>query len=96
MKIKIYIIGGGSVNWMRILMKDIYALHEHSLATLVNVACQFKSEMFLECGTLHINAKSIMGMIAFNPAPGTNVTICADGPDSADAVDAMAKFLMCE
>ncbi len=26
MKIKICIIGGGSVNWMRILMKDIYAL----------------------------------------------------------------------
>ena len=26
MKIKIAIIGGGSVNWMRILMKDIYAL----------------------------------------------------------------------
>lgn len=79
-----------------VVMKDIYALHEHSLATLVNVACQFKSEMFLECGTLHINAKSIMGIIAFNPAPGTNVTICADGPDSAEAVDAMAKFLMCE
>ena len=77
-------------------MKDIYALHEHSLATLVNVACQFKSEMFLECGTLHINAKSIMGIIAFNPAPGTIVTICADGPDAEEVVDAMAKFLMCE
>ena len=26
MKIKIAIIGGGSVNWMRVLMKDIYTL----------------------------------------------------------------------
>ncbi len=79
-----------------VVMKDIYQVHEHPLATLVNVACQFSSETFLECGTLHINAKSIMGIIAFNPVPGSTVTVICEGPDAQDALDAMSKFLTCE
>lgn len=79
-----------------VVMKDIYTVHEHSLAALVNVACQFSSETFLECGTLHINAKSIMGIIAFNPVPGSTVTISCEGADAEAALDAMAKFLTCE
>ena len=79
-----------------VIMKDIYSVHEHSLAALVNVACQFSSETILECGTLHINAKSIMGIIAFNPVPGSTVIISCQGPDEEEALEAMSKFLTCE
>ena len=71
-------------------------LEARPIAVLVQLASQFDSTVYLEAEGKRVNAKSIMGIIAFNPAPGTIVTICADGPDAEEAVDAMAKFLMCE
>ena len=40
--------------------------------------------------------KSIMGIIAFNPSEGMNVTIAANGNDEGDAVDALERFFICQ
>ena len=42
-----------------------------------------------------INAKSIMGIMAFNPSEGMTVNIVADGSDENEALVAMEKFLVC-
>ena len=42
-----------------------------------------------------INAKSIMGIMAFNPTSGMSVNIVADGSDEKEALVAMEKFLVC-
>jgi phosphocarrier protein len=36
-----------------------------------------------------------MGIIAFNPSEGMNVTIEANGNDESEAVEALEKFLIC-
>ena len=78
-----------------VTVKDIDKKYDHPLAEIVQIASQFKSEVLLEYDKYRINAKSIMGIIAFNPSEGMNVTISADGNDEADAVDSLEKFLIC-
>jgi phosphocarrier protein len=36
-----------------------------------------------------------MGILAFNPSSGMNVTIKAEGNDEDEAVSALEKFLIC-
>ena len=44
--------------------------HDNPIAELVQVACKFDSEITLESDNRKINAKSIMGIMAFNPSDG--------------------------
>ena len=75
---------------------DLEKKYDHPLAEIVQIASGFTSQIILESGKYKINAKSIMGIIAFNPSEGMSVKISADGSDAADAVDALEKFLVCE
>ena len=67
-----------------------------SYTHLVQVACRYDSEIILESNNRRINAKSIMGIMAFNPSKGMTVNIVAEGSDEEEALDAMEKFLVCE
>lgn len=49
--------------------------HDNPIAELVHVACKFDSEITLESDNRKINAKSIMGIMAFNPSDGMTVDI---------------------
>lgn len=79
-----------------VMVKDIDKKYEHPLAEIVQIASQYKSEILLEYDKYRINAKSIMGIIAFNPSEGMEVTIVADGNDENEAIGALEKFLQCE
>ena len=48
-----------------VTVKDIDKKYEHPLAEIVQIASQFKAEILLEYDKYRINAKSIMGIIAF-------------------------------
>ena len=68
-----------------VMVKDIDKKYDHPLAEIVQIASQYRCEILLEYDKYRINAKSIMGIIAFNPSEGMNVTIAADGNDEDDA-----------
>ena len=95
-KTEILPIGGIDVLKKEVMVRDIDQKYDHPLAEIVQIASQYKSEILLEYDKYRINAKSIMGIIAFNPSAGMNVTIAADGNDETEAVDALEKFLQCE
>ena len=78
-----------------IVVSDVSREHENPIAELVQVACQFDSNIVLENDNRKINAKSIMGIMAFNPTRGRTVNIVADGSDEQEALVAMEKFLVC-
>ena len=78
-----------------IVVSDVNREHENPIAELVQVACQFDSNIVLENDNRKINAKSIMGIMAFNPTRGMTVNIVADGSDEQEALVAMEKFLVC-
>ena len=78
-----------------VVVSDASREHENPIAELVQVACQFDSNIVLENDNRKINAKSIMGIMAFNPTRGMTVNIVADGSDEQEALVAMEKFLVC-
>ena len=78
-----------------IVVSDVSREHENPIAELVQVACQFDSNIVLENDNRKINAKSIMGIMAFNPTRGMTVNIVADGSDEQEALVAMEKFFVC-
>ncbi len=79
----------------KIVVADVVKKYENPIGELVQVACQFSSNINLLSGAKRINAKSIMGIMAFSPCKGMEVDIEADGADESEAVDAMSKFLKC-
>ena len=60
---------------------------------LVQVASQFRSDIYLISGNKRVNAKSIMGMMSLGLIAGEDVTVTADGSDEKDAVSKIEKFL---
>ena len=79
-----------------IVVSNVSEEHSNPIAELVQVACRFDSDITLESNNRRINAKSIMGIMAFNPSKGMTVNIVAEGSDEEEALVAMEKFLVCE
>lgn len=79
-----------------VVVSNVAKGHSNPVAELVQVACRFDSEIILESNNRRINAKSIMGIMAFNPSKGMIVNIEATGSDEEEAIVAMEKFLVCE
>ena len=63
------------------------------IAHLVQLANQFKSQVYFEMDEKKVNAKSIMGMMSLVLSAGSHVTVVAEGQDEDEAVDALEKFL---
>ncbi len=78
-----------------IVIEDIVKKYENPIAELVRVACQFSSTIILADDSHRVNAKSIMGIMAFQPVGGKNIAIEATGEDETEAVEAMTEFLQC-
>ena len=79
-----------------IVVSNVSEEHNNPIAELVQVACRFDSNITLESNNRKINAKSIMGIMAFNHSSGMKVDIVAEGSDEEEALVAMEKFLVCE
>lgn len=63
------------------------------VAMLVQVASQYDSNIYVECDSKRVNAKSIMGMMTLGLVPGEKVTVTADGADEEKAVSGIEKYL---
>ena len=68
-------------------------LEARPVAMLVQVASQYDSNIYVECGTKRVNAKSIMGMMSLGLCAGEELTVTAEGADEQTAVDNIEKFL---
>lgn len=67
--------------------------YDNAFAELVNAACAYKSEIHLNYENKQVNAKSIMGILAFSAGAGAKVVITAEGPDEDVALAGMEDFL---
>lgn len=74
---------------------DIEKTHKNPIAELVQTACKFDSHIEIECDGKYINAKSLMGIMAFGLRKGMKVNISAEGSDEESAVDSIKQFLTC-
>ena len=69
---------------------NIDKVHKNPIAELVQTACQFD----ISSEGKNINAKSLMGIMAFGLRDGMSVTISAEGNDADKAVETIKKFLI--
>lgn len=58
-------------------------------AALVQAACRFEARIMIERGQKIVNAKSTLGLMSLYTDIGDGLTLVADGPDEAQAVQAM-------
>ena len=72
---------------------DINKAHKNPIAELVQIACKFDSHIEIEGEGKNINAKSLMGIMAFGLKKGMEVSISAKGTDEKAAVDCISQFL---
>jgi phosphocarrier protein HPr len=68
-------------------------LHARPAAQLVRLASTFQSEVHFSKEGFDVNGKSIMGVMMLAAECGSAITIRAEGPDEAQAVQALADLV---
>ncbi len=68
-------------------------LHARAAARFVKVASRFRSQIRVTRGQHTMDGKSILGLLLLAASRGSELTIAADGPDEADAVEALGALV---
>ena len=68
-------------------------LHARAAARFVHLAAKYESQIRVGRDSKVMDGKSIMGILLLAAARGTTITITADGPDEAAAVDALCGLV---
>lgn len=68
-------------------------LHARAAARFVHLATRFESQITVGRDSKVMDGKSIMGILLLAASRGTTITVTADGPDEATAVDALAELV---
>ena len=77
----------------QICTSNLEKAYDRPFSELVRIACQFQSRILLHHKDGQVNAKSIMGVMAFELSEGTFLTVTAEGNDETEAVNALESFL---
>lgn len=73
-------------------IKNRLGLHARPAAMFVQEASKFKSQIDVVKDGLQVNGKSVMGLMLLAAERGSRLTIRADGPDEAKAIEALEKL----
>ena len=68
-------------------------IHARPASVFVQKASSFKSKVQLKAKGKTVDAKSILLIMSMGLVKGTEITICADGPDEAEAVKALKDLV---
>ena len=75
-----------------VTIRNRAGMHARPAALLVKTASSFAAQIFIERDSERVNGKSIMGVITLGATFNTPLKIIAEGPDEAEAVDAIQKL----
>ncbi len=76
-----------------ITISNKLGLHARASAKLTKLAGSFASDVHLSRNGRRVNAKSIMGVMMLAAGLGASIDIEADGPDEAEAMDALRALI---
>lgn len=68
-------------------------LHARASAKFVQCCEKFEAEVFVSRSGESVGGTSIMGLLTLAAAQGTTITVSAQGPQAAAALDAIAELL---
>ncbi|NCC64846.1 MAG: HPr family phosphocarrier protein [Spirochaetia bacterium] len=67
-------------------------IHARPAASIVKVANQFDSELYLEKDSMKINGKSIMGIITLGATHQSTIIMTCEGPDELQMAQAVEQL----
>ena len=67
-------------------------LHTRPAATIVKIAAKYNSEFFIHKDGMHINGKSIIGVMTLAAEKGSILTLSFDGDDEEEACNAIVEY----
>jgi len=67
-------------------------LHTRPAATIVKLASKYKCEFFLDKDGLHINGKSIIGVMTLAAEKGSEILLIFDGEDEEEAAKEIVDY----
>jgi phosphocarrier protein HPr len=76
-----------------IAISNKLGLHARASAKLTKLASGFRCEIHLSRKDRRVNAKSIMGVMMLAAGLGTTIEIETDGPDEAEAMNALKAMI---
>jgi phosphocarrier protein HPr len=76
----------------KVLIINSAGLHTRPAATIVKIASKFKCEFFLNKDGLHINGKSIIGVMTLAAEKGSEITLTFDGDDEDQAAEEVIAY----
>ncbi len=68
-------------------------LHARPSAQITQAASRYSSEVWISKNGRRVNAKSIMGVMMLAAGQGSVLTVEADGPDEAQAMEAVGELI---
>jgi len=68
-------------------------LHARASAKLTQLAAKYQCDVVMARNNRKVNAKSIMGVMMLAAGKGAKVTLETDGPDEAEAMDALVALI---
>ena len=77
----------------QVMVVNALGLHARAAARFVKVASRFRSQIRVTRGQHTMDGKSILGLLLLAASRGSALTIAADGPDEADAVEALGALV---
>lgn len=76
-----------------VIIRNKLGLHARAAAMFVQLAHNFKSDIFIEKNGEVMNGKSIMGIMMLAASKGTKLVLKADGEDAETALLALEKLI---
>ena len=76
-----------------VVVNNQLGLHARAAAKFVHMATRYEAQIRVGRESRVMDGKSIMGILLLAAARGTTITISAEGPDEAAAVEALCGLV---
>lgn len=78
---------------LEVIIRNKIGLHARPAAQFVNVAEGFTCDIWVTKDGMRVNGKSILSLLTLAAEEGSLVLLEAEGPDEAEALEALRKIL---
>ena len=75
-----------------VTIKNKAGMHTRPAATIVKMAAKYKCDFYITKDDLHINGKSIIGVMTLAAEMGSEITLTFDGEDEKEAAAEIVEY----
>ncbi len=76
-----------------VTIQNSVGLHARPATFFIQKANSYKSSIWVEKEDCRVNAKSLLGVLSLGIVKGMTITLIADGPDEAAAIEGLTSLV---